>query len=518
MQNLKRKRNYVPRTEAEIKADLLRRIAPFAEWTRKKKPLHTACIYGYADVIEELLTAGSEIEARDSLGRGALHWACSLICHSSADPWPRDYCKAVWILLLKNANVNAIDKDGNTPLHLAARFSSYEIVCSLLSAGARHDIRNNDGETPLWDSCRKGDIMAVSMLLNNGARADIEDKEGYDLLYVVCKIQSHPDIVPLLLSHGATGKTKFHNGEFDSCLHLCCYYSFALTLSQLLTQENINVNSVDLCLNTPLHLACRQGHIGMVNTLLLKNADVSALNNQSNTPLYLACKSGQLEVVSALLAKGASVNSQNSRGKTPLFITITEKPEIATMLLAHGADPNVKDCEGVSPLQRVCKKGHDSRIPLLLNAGARLDDIDDTGRTALYHACVVGLPTTVSILLQNGANLDCLLPAGRLHPKVTSYLLKAGAKLENLEYSSLELACLKGDTAIIRQEASKEKMTWMFESVVYKLGNISVLIAFVAFVNLSTSNITLDIHLAPSTFEWNGIFFSFFPIRKTHFF
>ena len=49
-------------------------------------------------------------------------------------------------LLLKNANIDSIDAEGNTSLHLAAWHNKPLVVALLLSRGARRDIRNNLGE------------------------------------------------------------------------------------------------------------------------------------------------------------------------------------------------------------------------------------------------------------------------------------------------------------------------------------------------------------------------------------
>lgn len=47
------------------------------------------------------------------------------------------------------ANVNAKDKDGDTPLHLAVRFNDLGLVQLLLKNGADPTIKDMYGETPL---------------------------------------------------------------------------------------------------------------------------------------------------------------------------------------------------------------------------------------------------------------------------------------------------------------------------------------------------------------------------------
>jgi hypothetical protein len=51
------------------------------------------------------------------------------------------------LLLDKGASVNATNRDGNTPLHIAAFLCNEEIVRLLLQRGANPSLKNKRGET-----------------------------------------------------------------------------------------------------------------------------------------------------------------------------------------------------------------------------------------------------------------------------------------------------------------------------------------------------------------------------------
>ncbi|KAJ2123123.1 hypothetical protein IW147_002816 [Coemansia sp. RSA 720] len=80
---------------------------------------------GDADTILQMLRAGVSVDTADSIGRTALHIACST-----------GNTESVRLLLHMGANVDAADALGNTPLMLAATGARSDIVVPLLEAGA----------------------------------------------------------------------------------------------------------------------------------------------------------------------------------------------------------------------------------------------------------------------------------------------------------------------------------------------------------------------------------------------
>jgi ankyrin repeat protein len=54
-----------------------------------------------------------------------------------------------------------------------------------------------------------------------------------------------------------------------------------------------------------LHLACLEGNMAILDTLVHLGADINAKDDQGNTPLYYAAHYGHFEIVEYLVAKGA---------------------------------------------------------------------------------------------------------------------------------------------------------------------------------------------------------------------
>ncbi len=86
----------------------------------------------------------------------------------------------LWIRFLTQhgANPNIADKNGITPLVLAANLGFIDGVEALIKAGARVDVANNAGETPLISAVHRKDTALVRLLLSNGASPDRNDNSG----------------------------------------------------------------------------------------------------------------------------------------------------------------------------------------------------------------------------------------------------------------------------------------------------------------------------------------------------
>ena len=81
-------------------------------------------------------------------------------------------------LLQASADANARDRDGNTPLLLAATGRWTEGVELLIAIHADVDRRNNAGETALIKATQAGDTADARVLLDAGANADLADNLG----------------------------------------------------------------------------------------------------------------------------------------------------------------------------------------------------------------------------------------------------------------------------------------------------------------------------------------------------
>ena len=105
-----------------------------------------------------------------------------------------------------DADVNAPNKDGQTPLRVACdrRRGDLEVVKALLAAGAGESINKPDkhGVTPLTSACDGGHLEVVKALLAAGASIHLPDLNGDTPLISACD-GGHLEVVEILLAAGA---------------------------------------------------------------------------------------------------------------------------------------------------------------------------------------------------------------------------------------------------------------------------------------------------------------------------
>lgn len=113
---------------------------------------------GQSDAVVELLISGANPEARTFVkGQTALwHAACN------------GHDQTVFQLILRGAEIDALDHDGASALFAAVDMGHEAIVRQLIRSGASIDLARNDGFTPLMIAVAQGHISIAEILLKKG--------------------------------------------------------------------------------------------------------------------------------------------------------------------------------------------------------------------------------------------------------------------------------------------------------------------------------------------------------------
>lgn len=143
-----------------------------------------------------------------------------------------------------------------------------------------------------------------------------------------------------------------------------------------------------------------------------KHDDVAAIRAQRPLSLAEAAATGDVARVGELLAGGTGPDERSPDGFTPLQLACHfDHPGAAALLVRAGADLTARASGAmtVQALHAAAASPTGSCIPLLLAAGAPLDDTQDGGFTPLHEVAMRKLAPLVELLLAAGA--DPTIPA-----------------------------------------------------------------------------------------------------------
>lgn len=219
--------------------------------------LHDACKNKSDDIVELLCEAKANINRQDKEGKTALHIACEKGCPI-----------IVTTLLVYDSDPNVIDNKKSSPLHLAS--SNNSIVLHLLISKANPNIQNKDGDTVLHMACRDNPAQ-VADLLDFGADVNIRRNNIGTPLYIAMS-HGQEKIASCLLDNQADISLE------PSILWTACYKNMP-QLAQRLIKIGGDVNYRHNK-QTPLELACKIPHQGLIIDLIKANADMSVISDQ----------------------------------------------------------------------------------------------------------------------------------------------------------------------------------------------------------------------------------------------
>lgn len=131
----------------------------------------------------------------------------------------------------------------------------------------------------------------------------------------------------------------------DGCsgLWLAAEAGCADVVKLLAESAGANVNAVKTAGNiSALYIAGQNGHVSVVDVLLVNGANPNIAKTTGATPLFIASQQNYIEIVTSLLKAGSNPNAPTSQGVCPLMIAAFQgNGDVCRKLLSGGADPNL---------------------------------------------------------------------------------------------------------------------------------------------------------------------------------
>jgi len=183
------------------------------------------------------------------------------------------------------------------PLHVAIRSLDMKLFDQVMQGSPDVNATDSEGLTPLHYACQLGIVEMVEQLIKKGANAGFCSADGKNALHHAVSIDAICFSPVQPLTDGMT---------------VC-----PLTIPLMLASAGIDLNAADLDGNTALHLAARNGLVGVIATLANAGAKVNAQNHGGDSALHLV--GGPMPHICAqvLLINGADASIRNAAGNTP---------------------------------------------------------------------------------------------------------------------------------------------------------------------------------------------------------
>jgi ankyrin repeat protein len=282
--------------------------------------LFTAVQYGLLRASQMLLDQGAIVDAANVGGTPPL----MLTIHRGTDT------RLPQLLLRHGADPNHADKEGMTPLLLAAGDNRADLIRLLVKAGAKVDEKaeGHYGVPALESAAGFGNIEAMKALLACGAPVDEKDGQGYTALGAALTYD-HGEAASLLLKAGANPNGQmFRGGLFV----VECIQRHHLKALAALVAAHADLDLI--CQNfTPLVWAV-EDDIPALRVLIAGKVDLNktvrcyfinsgpgpadpAKNYDVRTPLMMAVVSDKPEAIKILLEAGRSQSEGRFRSYRP---------------------------------------------------------------------------------------------------------------------------------------------------------------------------------------------------------
>lgn len=411
--------------------------------------IHLAASSGRMDVLEYLLSLGSNIDLLDNKIGTPLHYA--------AQNGDLEMAK---FLIGKGCCYNPVNEEyREVPIHAAIWSKNKELVEFLVKDNRPcHFYRNCQDLTPVGMAVAyEVGFDIVELLYKNGAKDDysycflVASKFGcikyakYFLekgAYYQCTavdeasalhlatVTNQTNMIHYLLGLGIDVNVKDSKGETPLMYAAKNKEDDALDTLKALINCGADLN---LASNsdgwTALGIACIFGNFSGAKVIFEASVDlVTKSKSQQKTfscllivrelldevleeleskdipILHAICESINYEMLNEFIEKGYDVNTKNYIGGTPLFYANTE--EIINKLFEKSVDLNVMNKDGMNAFLKACKDGNKILLDALIKK-CGVNCVNILGQNYLHLSIMSGNFDLIGTLIEHGVNVNC---------------------------------------------------------------------------------------------------------------
>ncbi|KAI1235231.1 hypothetical protein IHE44_0002871, partial [Lamprotornis superbus] len=341
---------------------------------QSEKEFHGAAKRNDTARMEELISRGVDIKAKNNTERTALHWAAGA---GSVDA----------VRLLLDHDVPVDDEDS-----VQRRLSLHVLqMCSF-------------GMSALLLSAWFGHLRVLQILVNAGAKINRVNRNGRNLLHCAAQ-RGHIQIMEFIMEDlddvcvDETDKTD------RTAFHLAAEYG-QLEVVEFLIRLGCSHSAKDKEENTALHLAAKNGHLSVLEKIIDVGVDLDEKNSEGLTALHLAAEGGHSLCVKLLVEAGADINAQTQKKMNCLhYAALHGYEEIARILMDAGIHTDALNHQNASATHIAVLQNFPDMVKLFISAECDLDIPDNRQQTSLHIAAEHGRQDIAEMILIAGVNL-----------------------------------------------------------------------------------------------------------------
>lgn len=191
---------------------------------------------------------------------------------------------------------------------------------------------------PMHVAVRSLDLNMFNRLIKSQPDLTATDSAGMTALHHACALGA-VEMVQALLENGAVASQTCNLG--NNAMH------YAVNMGALCLDPQPPASLVTIC---PLTVPALLASAGL---------DVNMLNNNGEAPLHIAARNGLVGVIATLLQSGANTEIRTRAGETPLHLVGGSLAQIAAqVLILGGAKIDAVANDGSKPVDRAILRGN----------------------------------------------------------------------------------------------------------------------------------------------------------------